>query len=696
MQQGRIAAALGVIAITTLLAFLPCVHAGDGLVPVKRAVLAVYDSSQGVDAETNLFRLGLQMPANHLGCTTDYLDLARQPLPGDEVMQQYRGVISVFVSDEITNAAEYLRWLLKHMKNGVRLIVLGYPGTIEAGGQDVDPKLPKQVFAALGLDYAPGQTTASFSLRYDKVDHELAEFERKLPEFPPMHINIRPAGEAEAWVSVSRDKVADSSSSVVAVTNHGAFALSGYIYWQDPVTFKRQWYLDPFTLLRKGLGLQDHPALTPTTLNGLRAAFSHIDADGFTGWTEVDKHKNCAEVIRDEILKKYDVPITASVIVAEVDPENAGTDEPAALARDIFSLPNIEPASHSWTHPFYWRPELRTEEVKEYELNAFTTDDYSLNAEREIVESAAYITRKLCPPGKPCRITLWTGDCRPTAQQIAISDKAGLLNMNGGDTVMDAERNSLFNVAPLYRNMDGRHQIFTGQANENILTDLWTGPFFGFRSITTTMARTGFPRRISPIDIYYHFYSAEKIASLQALKDVYDWALKQPVAWMFTSDYIRMVQGFIKAKCARARNGAWIVSDYGDCLTVRFDRTDRIPDLSRCRNVLGFDRQPEGLFVHLKPGTERAVIALGGADTINDTPHLKRATGRISEIRSMGSVIQVDYSGWGTGEIVLGGLKPGTMFHVDTGKRMLKLVPHENGELRIPEVTTRTLELVRQ
>jgi hypothetical protein len=35
------------------------------------------------------------------------------------------------------------------------------------------------------------------------------------------------------------------------------------------------------------------------------------------------------------------------------------------------------------------------------------------------------------------------------------------------------------------------------------------------------------PYRIKPINIYYHFYSGSKLAAFNALKEVYDWAIKQ-------------------------------------------------------------------------------------------------------------------------------------------------------------------------
>ena len=52
--------------------------------------------------------------------------------------------------------------------------------------------------------------------------------------------------------------------------------------------------------------------------------------------------------------------------------------------------------------------------------------------------------------------------------------------------------------------------------NENVYTNDWTGPFYGFRDVIDTFRMTGEPRRLKPINLYYHTYSASKVAALKA------------------------------------------------------------------------------------------------------------------------------------------------------------------------------------
>ena len=85
----------------------------------------------------------------------------------------------------------------------------------------------------------------------------------------------------------------------------------------------------------------------------------------------------------------------------------------------------------------------------------------------------------------------------------------------------------------------GEHfQAYAPIMNENVFTNLWTGPFYGFERVIETFRFTGSPRRIKPIDIYYHTYSATKRASLNALHKVYSWALAQPIRPVFPSEFV--------------------------------------------------------------------------------------------------------------------------------------------------------------
>ncbi|GKT37673.1 DUF2194 domain-containing protein, partial [Aduncisulcus paluster] len=150
-------------------------------------------------------------------------------------------------------------------------------------------------------------------------------FERKLPLFPDRYIQIVPVDEdVKSWVSVALKGKSSTTAAAVGLGPRGGFALDGYMRWQDPVNFQKQWYLNPFEFLRLTMDLKGVPALTPTTLNGKRVAFAHIDGDGVVGYTEIDQNKVCGEIIMERIFERYDFPNSASVIAGEINPDVKG------------------------------------------------------------------------------------------------------------------------------------------------------------------------------------------------------------------------------------------------------------------------------------------------------------------------------------------------------------------------------------
>ena len=113
------------------------------------------------------------------------------------------------------------------------------------------------------------------------------------------------------------------------------------------------------------------------------------------------------------------------------------------------------------------------------------------------------------------------------------------------------------------------YQVYAPVQNENVFTNLWHGPFYGFRDVISTFQLTDRPRRLKPINIYFHFYSGSKLASLKALRQVFDWALAQDVVSVFASDYIHKVEDFQHLSLARKGDGCWQLSGDGALTTLR-------------------------------------------------------------------------------------------------------------------------------
>lgn len=372
-----------------------------------------------------------------------------------------------------------------------------------------------------------------------------------------------------------------------------------------PGTEQSRWVVDPFALLKQALRLSDIPVPDVTTENGRRLLLAHVDGDGFPSKAEAPGAPFAGEMLRREILERYRIPHTVSVIEAEVSPQGLypkWADQLEGIAKRIFAMPHVEIASHSYSHPYLWDRRVSHglfAESKEVDLN-LNIPGYQMDLHREIIGSVDYIQKRLAPEGKPVKVFLWTGDTAPSAEALAISDAAGLLNMNG-DTSITRSSPSLTEVKSWGIRKGGHLQIYAPVTNENIYTNLWHGPFYGFERVIETFEMTDAPRRLKAVDIYYHSYSASKQASLKALHKAYQWALRHKLHPIYGSEYIRKVEDFYEFAIGREGEG-WRLRGPGRLRTLRLPPSLGTPVVAESTGVAGYAPGVDGSYLHLAGG----------------------------------------------------------------------------------------------
>lgn len=638
---------------------------------VPRWVLALYKSDETYDAvegrrpknpTLNEVHQWAQMPLNWLGLMVDYHDIS-QGLPADSAMGRYRGIVTWFQSLTMDDPLAYLHWLGHQIRAGRRVAILGTLGAFrDRRRQDLDPDRIAEALQPTGLDFRGRSTMDQRLLEVRFRDPQMVGFERSLPPGLPNYYQVlsrRP--DNRSHLVVARRDLADSASHLVVTGPWGGFASDGYVRMEAAIGHTTpadhaadrpsetrhvsQWLLNPFAFFRDALGVAGWPRPDVTTLNGRRIAYSHIDGDGMRNLSEVRPRALSGEIVHGEILVRYPLPITVSVVAAEVAPDLLGSPRTTALAQQMFALPNVEAASHSFFHPLDWEGRTRS----------FDVPGHPFSVDTETAGSVKYIDQRVVPPGKRVALFQWSGSTRVTEEAIATLDRLGIPNINGGDSMYDAQRPSYTGVAPLMRQVGRTWQTYTSAANENLYTNLWTGPFYGFRYAIDTFRNTESPRRVSPINVYYHFYSGERIAALQALREVYDWVLRQPVAPLYTSEYVAMVAGFRTARIGRVTDG-WRVWDHGALRTVRLDGGAAEVDLARSQGVLGASRHADGLYVHLA-GPEPATIVLRRPRA--PVPSLVSASHRVIGWSAVGGAVGFRLAGVGAKSAEVGGLPAG-------------------------------------
>jgi hypothetical protein len=426
-----------------------------------------------------------------------------------------------------------------------------------------------------------------------------------------------------------------------------------------------RWILDPFRFLRRALRLEGLPVVDPTTENGRRVLLAHIDGDGAASRAELPGRPLALAAARRRILERYRFPHAVSVVEGELAPHGLRPELSAKLereARELFSLPHVTPASHGFSHPFVWA-DFEAGEDAHLPLEGPTP-----SLEREIAGSLRYVEALA---GEPVNLFFWTGDALPGPRALEVVRASGARGLNGGFTVITDARASVTHVSPLGRPVGPYWQTYAPILNENVFTNRWQGPFWGYRRVRQTFERTGRPRRLTPIGIYYHFFSATKKASLRALHQVYEDALARAPLPVSAEVWLDKVEDQRRAVVARFLDGRFLIQGAGEVRTLRLGPEHGAVDLGRSRGVLGWRETEVGRYVHLD-GSERAILALTGRD-LPPTPRLVEASARIREARREGGRLELELEGAPPAAVTVAGARcaPGDGEPAEEGRRHL-------------------------
>jgi hypothetical protein len=201
--------------------------------------------------------------------------------------------------------------------------------------------------------------------------------------------------------------------------------------------------------------------------------------------------------------------------------------------------------------------------------------------------------------------------------------------INGGDTTITTIEPWLSHIAPLGLERDGYVQIYTGAQNENVFTNDWLGPFWGFKKVVQTFKMTNSPRRFKPIDIYYHLYSGSKRASFEALTYVFDWVMQQDIFPIFTSEYIPRVPEFYNYSIAQGEDGKWLFCGLDRLNTIRIEHKDAMVNFKKSSGVIGVKHFENHTYLSLIPQEKIVVSQENNSTKHATTPYLIESNGHL-------------------------------------------------------------------
>ncbi len=637
-MRGVLRAVLGIVLLVSFLTARVDAFPSspDGWQEIKRRVLVLYKSSEGDRPDFNRAAGLLEQPLDSLGLVADYYDIDAG-FPSEEAMSPYRGVVTFFNGPSMKNPEAYADWFAGQVRAGRRMVVFGDYGAFTDRGTDrfIAHKDVNRAFGALGLEYDGFWEERTGNLVLRSVDNEFMAFEEPVHEKElNEYILVRSRNPANrVFLSVARADMDDSDSALAVATPWGGYAFSPlmlYDYRQGDVA-KQRWHLDPYKFLAEALGLGDEPRMDAASLNGRRLWMAQADGDGFT--TSAPANRLASENIL-AVLKKYSLPVTASVITGELEDNPRARD----VARAVFALPNAEPASHSETHPVDWLAE-------------------GVDLKKEITGSVEKIETDLLPEEKEVRVFAWTGWCNPGIEAMKTAQAAGLVTMNGLQTTngfvnrFDALYPSRTYLSPLVRRVGDFIQLNHRAVNDYDLAREWKSPG-EYRHIIETFQGTVRNPEI-PVHVYFHWYSGADVASLAALDRVFRWSASQEISPVFVSDYADIVTDFRGARIWRSGPGRFIVRNNGHCRTVVFSSTTSAVDMERSRGVLGYAPRFGQLYVFLDEGREHEIVL---TEEETSAPRVVSASGWLENWKVDGSRYSFDMRAYGPATVTLAGL----------------------------------------
>lgn len=688
----RIRILLGALAVAVLAAGPLC---ADETLP--RRIIALHHPLDESLKRNNMHRMA-EMPLNWLGYVVEYHDF-KEGMPEWAVDDpDVAGVLTWFEQGSMTDPDGYLDWAIRMAKAGKKFLIFGDLGFLARsdGRPLAKPERVREFLALLGIKMGGDWIEVTFDTEIVRRDPVYYGFERRMGGTLPPYTLMLPANRETLPLITVRNRQTGQTASPALMSPTGFYVQTGWDHYKDPVYFRTFWHINPFAVFERVLGSGGTPVPDVTTVSGRRIYYSHIDGDGWRNVTLVKPFRKdqiySARVVMERAIKAYpDLPVTVGPIVADLDPAWSGDEEAQQIARELFALPQVEMAHHTYSHPFEWAffedytPEKEAPFVSLYknpDIDAWGADVVKGGSRGQVSLKAAYdqprgfgslpfdinlefgpaaeFVNRFAPEGKQVEIVLWSGDTSPTEDMIRASRDAGLLNLNGGDSRYDPEFPSVSYVPAIGFRAKNEQQIYASNSNENTYTDLWSDRYFGFRDLVHTLKNTERPRRLKPINVYYHMYSGERTNALNGLTANLDFVRTQTVAPIRTTEYARIAEGFYSTRFEPTGPLSWRVRDRGELQTIRFDRADGLhPDLERSTGVIGHNRHEGSLYVALDPAVGVPEIVLSAGAPSKGTPYLVHGRWQLRSLRREAQQISFKAHGYGEGELFWSGFPEG-------------------------------------
>ncbi|MEA3227904.1 MAG: hypothetical protein U9P38_02405 [Campylobacterota bacterium] len=574
-------------------------------------------------------------------------------LPDPVSMTQYAGVV-IWLNQEYSSPIKLIQWVLSLDKFDIKVTF------VNNFGFDADAIMLNK----LGINITEGKSGARKKRKTIIERDDMIGFEIE-PSLSNIGLYLDPKS-SKALLTFKDINGLKSTPS--AITPWGGYAMAESFMLE--LHKENIWIIDPFKFFAQTLRLETLLVPDTSTENGRRLFFSHIDGDGIMSYYESNPELVSGDTVLSDILIPYKVPHSVSLIGAEILPDGLYpelSERMIEIGRKMYALDNVEGASHTFTHPFYWNKIIDGKLDRKYRLKP---KGYEFSMSHEFDDLFVFLNDLKPTHREKIETVFWSGDCKPPERVLKYIAERGINNINGGDTTIMNSVPWIARIAPLGYERGDYYQIYTGATNENVYTNDWLGPFWGFKKAVQTFKLTNSPRRFKPIDIYYHLYSGSKLASLNALKYNFEWSMKQDVMPIFTSAFVPKVKDYFTVSMAKDGDN-WLVDGMHDLKTLRIEKEGASVKFKKSKSTMGIKHFENHTYLNLDR-SKKHFITTSEDDSYKKSSYLISSNAKIVDFKRTKRKQMLSFDGDVELEV---------SFHL-TKKCKLKSIPKESRRVK--------------
>lgn len=631
--------------------------------PISRHLIGLWDSQVDGEIEKSLVHRNLEMPLNYLGFDILYYDV-HDVLPELAGRKDVAGILICFQdATAIKDPEGFIEWAVHASENGKKIVIMGNPGFIrDENGVPTSASAVNRLYDKIGFKTAGNEIQYPFDYSIVSGSNDLLPYEQNFSTIlPPFYVNKVNDAIAKSYLRVMIKDNPATSSDLVIVSTRGGYAAQDYAFRASEKLSEKNpraigWHLNPFRFFELVFNTDSRLIPDTTTLAGRRIFYSFCEGDAFTRKTKVNGYKKemCGSVILDRIVKANpDVPVSIALTAAELDPSWSGSKKTQRAARALFALPQVEPASYTYSSPYVWdffkEDQGENEEFSNSYCSrkahpvlprAYAKERFEL--EREIGGSVAYLSQ-LSPMDKPVKLICWPGDAKPWDAPLALCESAGIKNIGGGEAPLDSDHASLLFLHPLGKKVGKWTQIYSSSSSD--LADEVALPHL--QILPSALRRTDIPQRVKPIALHYHMYSGLLDESLESLSGNLEYIRTLEPIFMRTSRYCEIAEGFYSVDLIPLGHGKWKVLNRKGLQTLRIDNAGTLkPDLVKSSGVIGYNKHQGSLYLYLDADVESPIVHIHSS-SLKPFPFLKESNWEAWKLSRSEKEFHFLAKGWG-------------------------------------------------